>query len=189
MTGPMPRGHWMSHVEPESWDILQPGRRYQITQSFRDYDHFEHPAGETWTYLGFSFLPYDDGLSLFVSLDGDQEWHIRMQLRAEEQSPIVDHLQNYMMLLAPPPPPPLRPSPPTVNRSPKAPLILLGVSFAAVLLAFVLFAASERSPSFVVPGGASIVYALAGVAAGVLGLLGGLIATIWIVRKNGRSHA
>jgi len=96
MTGPMPRGHWMTHVKPESWYILQPGHRYQITRAFRDYDHFEHSLGETWTYLGSAFLPYDDGLSLFVSLDGDQEWHIRMQLRPEEQGPIVDHLQEYM---------------------------------------------------------------------------------------------
>jgi hypothetical protein len=183
----MPHGHWMSHVEPKSWSTLQPGHRYQIRQSFRDYDHFEHPAGETWTYLGFSFLPYDDGLSLFVSLDGDQEWHIRMQLRAEEQGSIVDHLQDYVMLLASPPPAP--PFAPTVDSASKGPLLLLSMSFGAFLLAFVLFSLGERSPHFVAPGEASIVYALAGTAAGLLGLLGCIIATIWIVRRNGSSKA
>jgi hypothetical protein len=46
--------------------------------------------------MGFSFLPYDDGLSLFVSLDGKSEWHIPMQWRPEEQGTVLDNLAEYV---------------------------------------------------------------------------------------------
>ena len=68
-----------------------------MRKTFRDYDKDEHLAGESWTYLGYNFLPYDDGLSLFVSLDGEREWHIRMQWRAEEQGVILDHFSEYVV--------------------------------------------------------------------------------------------
>jgi len=52
--------------------------------------------GETWTFLGHNFLPHDDGLSLFVSLDGDREWHIRLQWRDDQQGPLIDRLEDYI---------------------------------------------------------------------------------------------
>ena len=36
-------------------------------------------------FLGHSFLPYEDGMSFFVSIDGINEWHLRLQWRPEEQ--------------------------------------------------------------------------------------------------------
>lgn len=65
---------------------------------FRDFDDYEHPIGETWFFVGYNFLPYDDGLSLFVSVDGRQEWHIRMRCSPEDQGPIVDGLRRYLVL-------------------------------------------------------------------------------------------
>jgi hypothetical protein len=82
--------------------------------------------------------------------------------------------------------PPQPPPPPALDRSSRAWLTLLAVSFAAVVLAFILFAVSERSPHFVAPSGASIFYALAGIGVGVLGLLGCLMAMIQIRRHGGR---
>jgi hypothetical protein len=41
-------------------------------------------------------MPYDDGLSLIVSLDGISEWHIRLQWRRETQGGIIDHLGDYV---------------------------------------------------------------------------------------------
>jgi hypothetical protein len=41
-------------------------------------------------------LPHDDGLSLFVSLDGDREWHIRLQWRDDQQGPLIDRLEDYI---------------------------------------------------------------------------------------------
>ena len=38
-----------------------------------------------WTFLRSAFVPYHSGLSWFVSCDGAQETHIRMQSTPEEQ--------------------------------------------------------------------------------------------------------
>lgn len=56
-----------------------PGEQYEVIAEFEDFDGGIHRVGDRWTFLGCSFLPYDGGLSLFVSYDGEQEWHIRMQ--------------------------------------------------------------------------------------------------------------
>jgi hypothetical protein len=45
------------------------GCRFVVAEAFTDYDGDVHPAGESWTFLTHNFLPYDDGLSLIVSLD------------------------------------------------------------------------------------------------------------------------
>jgi Domain of unknown function (DUF3601) len=99
MTGPKRRGFWMADLPASVHaDIggLRPGQRYTVIQAFRDYDGDDHPVGETWIFLGHNFLPYDDGLSLFVSKSGDDEWHIRMQWRPEEQGPIIDAFDRYV---------------------------------------------------------------------------------------------
>ena len=67
-----------------------------MTKAFIDFDGDVHPVGESWWFLGQNFLPYHDGLSLFVSLDGEREWHIRMQWLREAQADIIDHLQGYL---------------------------------------------------------------------------------------------
>jgi hypothetical protein len=62
-----------------------------------DFDGDTHSRGEEWTFLGASFLPHEDGLSLFVSLDGSREWHIRMQWRDEAQGAVLDALSRYLV--------------------------------------------------------------------------------------------
>ena len=74
---------------------LVSGRTYAVVRAFRDFDKGEHAVGETWKYVGSAFLPYDDGLSLFVEID-DKTRHIRMQWRDEEQGPIIDRLADYV---------------------------------------------------------------------------------------------
>lgn len=74
---------------------LVSGRQYAVVEAFTDFDRGEHPVGEVWTFIGHSFLPYDDGLSLFVEV-GDKTRHIRMQWRDEEQGPIIDKLWDYV---------------------------------------------------------------------------------------------
>lgn len=96
---PHPIGTWSGHKSPNgglSYQFLHAGKRYVIIKEFSDYDSHIHPVGEKWIFLGYSFLPYDDGLSLFVSLDDKHEWHIRLQLRPEEQSHITDKLSEYI---------------------------------------------------------------------------------------------
>jgi hypothetical protein len=96
MYGPMPHGHWTRTLPPRNERILERGALYRVTHPFRDYDGHEHPIGETWTFLGSAFAPHDEGLSWFVSLDGDQEWHIRMRLTPDDQERIVDAIASYV---------------------------------------------------------------------------------------------
>jgi hypothetical protein len=78
------------------YHFLESGRRYGVIRPFVDYDRQTHPVGEQWTFLRSSFLPYDDGLSLFVSVDGKAERQIRLQWRYAEQGPIIDHFAEYV---------------------------------------------------------------------------------------------
>lgn len=86
MTTPLPTRDFMHLVS---------GRRYVVVQAFTDFDGDRHPVGEAWAYIGSAFLPYDDGLSLFVETEASTR-HIRMQWRPEQQGPIIDRLQDYL---------------------------------------------------------------------------------------------
>ena len=98
MFGPKQRGNWRRAWEnsEQTFLSLQRGRRYRVVKPFSDFDGDLHSVGETWVFLGQNFLPYEDGLSLFVSLDGDQEWHIRMRCTPEDQGAIIDSLHEYV---------------------------------------------------------------------------------------------
>jgi hypothetical protein len=98
MYGPAKPGTWTSHGLI-AHQFLTPSHRYRVTRQFVDYDEAVHPVGEEWIFLGSSFLPYEDGMSFFVSLDGVQEWHTRLQWRPEEQAEILDHLSDYLELV------------------------------------------------------------------------------------------
>jgi hypothetical protein len=67
-----------------------------VVKQFTDFDGNVHPVGESWTYLGKNFVPYHDGLSLYVAPDGQREWQIRMQWLPEGQGPIIDNLESYL---------------------------------------------------------------------------------------------
>ena len=74
---------------------LWPEQSYVVVKAFRDFDGGTHEPGESWTFVGSSFLPYDDGLTLFAIIDG-QHCQIRMQWRDEEQGQIIDNLKDYL---------------------------------------------------------------------------------------------
>ena len=76
---------------------LEPGRRYRVIKAFTDHDRDTHPEGEEWTFLRSAFVPYHSGLSWFVSFDGVQETHIRMQSTPEEQGYVVSNLAEYVV--------------------------------------------------------------------------------------------
>ena len=99
MYGPEVLGFW-SGLDAQNCTSthqhLVAGRKYRVVREFKDFDGDVHPIGEVWTFMGSSFLPYDDGLSLFVSPDDKCEWHIRMQWRPEQQGEIIDSLPGYI---------------------------------------------------------------------------------------------
>ena len=101
MTGPLPHGHWRDAWEnsADEFQGLRRRRWYRVVKEFSDFDGDVHPEGETWLFLGHNFLPYEDGLSLFISLDGHQEWHIRMRWTSEDQGLVIDAMQQYLTLV------------------------------------------------------------------------------------------
>ena len=75
---------------------LRPGARCVVRVPFQDYDGATHPEGESWTFRTHSFLPYDDGLSLFVLRPDGSEAQIRLQWRPEAQAGIIDALERHI---------------------------------------------------------------------------------------------
>jgi hypothetical protein len=75
------------------------GHRYEVARDFIDFDGATHRSGESWIYLGHAFLAHDDGLSLFVSLDDDSEWHIRLRWRSDQQGAVIDGLNGYIQAM------------------------------------------------------------------------------------------
>jgi len=100
MHGPEPRGHWTASRPQGAFKHLTPGERYDVFQAFTDYDGRTHPVGENWRFVGHNFLPQDDGLSLFVSLDDEREWHIRLQWRPDQQGALIDNLEGHIRAIA-----------------------------------------------------------------------------------------
>lgn len=86
-----------SEPKPE-FKHLWVGRNYRIIRPFRDYDGNLHEPGDGWTYRGHSFLPYEDGLTLWIERPGKkvQCSSIRLQWRPESQADIIDRLQEYI---------------------------------------------------------------------------------------------
>ena len=74
---------------------LIPGQTYRVITAFKDYDGSMHPIGETWRFVEKNFLPYEDGLSLFVEMNG-QNTSIRLQWRTESQGEIIDSFSDFV---------------------------------------------------------------------------------------------
>jgi hypothetical protein len=74
---------------------LIPGPKYKVIKTFTDYDGITHPPGETWTYSGTSFLPYEDGLTLHAIKDNIPVVY-RLQWRSEEQAAIIENFKDFV---------------------------------------------------------------------------------------------
>jgi hypothetical protein len=70
-----------------------------VVNEFFDYDKILHPVGETWTFEGTNFLPYDDGLTLHVTMDNfPKQISYRLQWRLEEQAFIIENFIEFVAL-------------------------------------------------------------------------------------------
>jgi Domain of unknown function (DUF3601) len=74
---------------------LTPGKKYRVVAAFIDYDGIAHSIGESWRFLEKNFVPYDDGLTLYVERDG-REVSFRLQWRQEAQGPVIDHFADFV---------------------------------------------------------------------------------------------
>lgn len=71
------------------------GKTYRVITAFEDYDGLPHAVGETWRFVSHSFLPYEDGLTLFVERDG-RTVPFRLQWRPETQGHIVSEFSGFV---------------------------------------------------------------------------------------------
>jgi hypothetical protein len=74
---------------------LIPGKSYRVVVAFADYGGGVHPAGECWCFIRQDFLPYEDGLTLFLERNG-REVTLRLQWRAETQAEIIDSFSDFV---------------------------------------------------------------------------------------------
>lgn len=74
---------------------LKCGQKYQVVESFTDYDGVLHPIDEVWQFNGSYFLPYDNGLTLLVTIDRSKTT-VRLQWRDNEQAKLIESLEKYL---------------------------------------------------------------------------------------------
>jgi hypothetical protein len=74
---------------------LTPGRTYRVVTTFKDYDGIIHAVGERWRFVSKDFLPYEDGLTLLIEMDG-RSTSIRLQWREETQGPVIDTFSDHV---------------------------------------------------------------------------------------------
>jgi hypothetical protein len=74
---------------------LIPGQSYIVVKTFNDYDGIPHPVGERWRFVSKDFLPYEDGLTLYVERNG-RTVPFRLQWRGETQGQIIDKLSDFV---------------------------------------------------------------------------------------------
>ena len=97
MDGPYPPRTFSRANTSTAWErCVVRGQRYRVIKAFRDFDGAEHPVGEEWRFIGSSFLPYEDGLSVFVEDADGSEWHIRLCRRPEDQGEICQRFTDYV---------------------------------------------------------------------------------------------
>lgn len=92
----------MTQHSPESKypaSELVPGKTYRVVAQFVDYHGQIHPVGETWRFTRKNFLPYEDGLSLFVEMNG-KEIQIDLQWRAESQAEIIENFWTMVEVIS-----------------------------------------------------------------------------------------
>lgn len=77
---------------------LTPGKKYKVVKPFTDHDKHVHEPGQTWTFVETNFLPYEDGLTVHLTLDGNPNKVLlfRLQWRREEQADIIEHFRDYV---------------------------------------------------------------------------------------------
>ncbi|MDJ0365928.1 DUF3601 domain-containing protein [Hymenobacter sp. H14-R3] len=79
-----------------SIQTLTPGQRYCVVREFIDYNYQTHPVGETWVFERTNFVPYEDGLTVYVSIGGRPVAY-RLQWRPEEQAALIENFTTFVV--------------------------------------------------------------------------------------------
>ncbi|TLU61637.1 DUF3601 domain-containing protein [Thalassotalea litorea] len=86
-----------SYLQPE-YDILKKGRSYEVIKAFRDFKNMPYEVGDRLKFIGFEFVPYESGLSLFFDKNG-VERQLMLCVRPEFQQQIAHNLIEYFQVL------------------------------------------------------------------------------------------
>ncbi|MCP4137390.1 MAG: DUF3601 domain-containing protein [bacterium] len=93
MEGPKPKGTWRN--PSPTYEIFHRNWTFSVIKEFKDYEGDLHKIGEKWVFLGFHFFGKDAELSLFVSLDGENEWRFKLQNKKNSQGEIFSAFHEY----------------------------------------------------------------------------------------------
>jgi hypothetical protein len=96
MIGPLPSGTYTGPHCGTRWESLEAGKSFLVVKEFKDSDQDVHPVGESWKLLGCTYNKYDEVLSLFVTFNNGQEWHIPLRHSPDEQGVILDNLADFI---------------------------------------------------------------------------------------------
>jgi hypothetical protein len=96
MIGPLPPGTYTGPHCEARWEDLTAGKSFLVVKDFIDSDQDVHPVGEFWKLLGCTYNQYEEVLSLFVTFDNKQEWHIPLRHSPDQQGVIIDNLANFI---------------------------------------------------------------------------------------------
>lgn len=78
--------------------MLIPGRRYEVILPFVDFDGDLHEPPQQWVFLGHNFVPYDDGLMLWVIWGDGSRGVMRFCWDENHQGHILDAFERYVSL-------------------------------------------------------------------------------------------
>ncbi len=85
----------MTDMDEARFKHLVAGEAYTVVRRFVDFDGAEHAVGERWKFLSYRFVPYCDGLSLFVVRE-EAPQRIRLEWTEAGQGPVIDALESYV---------------------------------------------------------------------------------------------
>jgi hypothetical protein len=77
-------------------DFLVPGKKYRVVRPFLDATKSVHPAGETWTFLGY--LPNGFGEATYISVTNEDqtEGGFGIDWNSTEENLGLENLRNFI---------------------------------------------------------------------------------------------
>lgn len=86
---------YIKSLSIKKYDYLIPNEKYAIIKSFSDASGKTFEEGTVFTYLTYTFLPYDDGLQWWITTDNIDVKDIALCLKEENHLYISDNTEIY----------------------------------------------------------------------------------------------
>lgn len=90
---------YIKNLGKREYDIFVPDKEYEVIKSFYDESRTKYEKGQKFKYLTYTYLPYHDGLQLWVEFINHPEYQfsdIRFHTSiVEEYAEIVRNWDKY----------------------------------------------------------------------------------------------